>query len=256
MRNHRAYFILLIAFWLALAGCNAPWMAAAGGGQVATQQAAATQLAGMSSMETAVGRAPSADATPTPELSIFLPEAPSGGATPTPEGGLTLHNTPAGETSVPRLSPAATQNSLYFPVAPVLASAGTPTPRPVDPRVVLQLSSSDVQVGELLTVTGQVLDIGLPYYYLYVQDPDVAEGANLAKVTYENRLELGGGSSKHLALIAAKGTMYEVTFTLRGLSAGQVQLWVNASGEIHEGYPGPAYWGWGGSGPVTISVTD
>lgn len=50
------------------------------------------------------------------------------------------------------------------------------------------------------------------------------------------------------------GESSRVVVTLRARAAGTVELMVNATGEVHYGYPGPATWAGGGSEKLTLTV--
>lgn len=43
-------------------------------------------------------------------------------------------------------------------------------------------------------------------------------------------------------------------FVLRAVRPGKATLRASASFEVHLSYPGPAYWGTSGSGPLLVTV--
>lgn len=139
------------------------------------------------------------------------------------------------------------------PPAPV--ESPTATLIPVDPHVEIQAVPTSLAVGETLTVQAQAVDIGLPYFALYVRDTPEGPPLRLVEITYDNQINPQQDISDVLQFVSGSGELNSATFTLRALAPGTVILWVNATGEIHYGYPGPATWGGGGSEPVTIIVT-
>jgi hypothetical protein len=56
----------------------------------------------------------------------------------------------------------------------------------------------------------------------------------------------------HLAVPPGESDSEE--FVLRAVRSGKATLNAGASFEVHLGYPGPAYWGYSGSGPLTVIV--
>jgi len=113
----------------------------------------------------------------------------------------------------------------------------------------ISATATTLEVGEMVTVTATLLNrgcvgLGLPQYRLYVRsdepqpifDPDNPEPV----VHY---------------LGVAPGQSDAEEFTLQAVGPGQATLSASASFEVHLGYPGPAYWGASGTGPLAITVT-
>jgi hypothetical protein len=113
----------------------------------------------------------------------------------------------------------------------------------------ISATATMLEVGEVVTVTATLFNrgcvgLGLPQYRLYVQcdepeaifDPDNPEPV----VHY---------------LGIAPGQSDAAEFVLRAVESGQATLRATASFEVHLGYPGPAYWGYGSTGPLTMTVT-
>jgi hypothetical protein len=97
------------------------------------------------------------------------------------------------------------------------------------------------------------VDVGMAYYYLFIQD------AGSADVNTEVRLESGSwraisNDSKVLYVQEVTGDYDRANFYVRAIAPGTVDLWVNATGEVHFGYPGPATWAGGGSEVIRIEV--
>lgn len=113
----------------------------------------------------------------------------------------------------------------------------------------LSTTATALKAGEVVTVTVTLtnqgcVDLGMPQYRLYVQsdeahrvfDPDKPEPV----VHY---------------LGVAPGGSDTAEFVLRAVGPGQATFSASASFEVHLGYPGPAYWGGSGAGPLEITVT-
>jgi len=141
------------------------------------------------------------------------------------------------------------------PSAPTRVPAG-PSARTgqVDPHVEICASTQALKVGDTVTVIGVPVDIGLPYYDLAIKDSGMAEYAQIVQVTYDNKMKNWTGTSAVLEFVSAEGKMNRVVFVLRARAAGITQVRINATGEIHYGYPGPATWSGGGSESLAITV--
>lgn len=126
----------------------------------------------------------------------------------------------------------------------------------VDPHVEICASASVIRVGETVTVLGVVVDIGLAYYQLYLQDSGAPEAAQALEVTYDGQVRSTAEASAVLDVVSTQAEMRQATFVLRGRAPGVVRVQIGARGEVHYGYPGPATWGGGGSDPITITVTE
>jgi hypothetical protein len=114
-----------------------------------------------------------------------------------------------------------------------------------------------IRVGETVTVIGMQVDIGMPYFQLYIQDEGATPGDSLAlPLTYLGQVSGVTGSSAVFEVIAAQADLNEAVFVLRGRVPGAVQVWIRATGEVHYGYPGPATWSGGASDPITLTVTE
>ena len=141
------------------------------------------------------------------------------------------------------------------PSAPTVAANGTAVPgRRVDPHVEVCASATTVSVGQQVTLVGQVVDIGLPYFFLMVRPAGVGDFQQWLAVTYNNEIKAQADSAEPLELVSAHGDMYQLVVVLRARSAGAVDVAVNATGEVHYGYPGPAMWAGGSSSPLTLVV--
>jgi hypothetical protein len=113
----------------------------------------------------------------------------------------------------------------------------------------LAAAARTLEVGEMVTVTATLFNrgcvgLGMPQYRLYVRsdephpmfDPDTPEPV----VHY---------------LAVAPGQSDVEKFVLQAVGPGQARLSASASFEVHLPYPGGAYWGASGTGPLTITVT-
>jgi hypothetical protein len=115
-------------------------------------------------------------------------------------------------------------------------------------RMTIAASATTLRVGEAVTVTTTLFNygcvgLGLPQYRLYadtgephpVLDPERPE-----PVVHYLGIGAGGSDAEQ--------------FVLEAVGPGRAVLWATTSFEVHLGYPGPAYWGASGSGPITITV--
>ncbi len=141
------------------------------------------------------------------------------------------------------------------PSAPTTAVNGTAVPgRRIDPHVELCASATTVSVGQQVTLLGQVVDIGLPYYYVMVRPAGAGDFQQWVAVTYDNEIKGQADSAEPLTLVSVRADMDQVVVVLQARSAGAVDVFVNATGEVHYGYPGPAVWAGGSSSPMTLAV--
>jgi hypothetical protein len=126
------------------------------------------------------------------------------------------------------------------------------TPLPVDPRIELTATATTLKVGDLVTIQGVAVDIGLPYYYLVVRDDGVQDMPPLVMVTYENILTVQNGTSQVVEFVSAEGNNNQVTFELKAKAPGVTTVSIEATGEIHSS--AGTNWNGGGSGSVVITV--
>jgi hypothetical protein len=141
------------------------------------------------------------------------------------------------------------------PGAPTEDMQGTPSSRQINPHVAICANYPKILVGETVTLIGETAFIGLPYFQVALRDRGAAEFAQLVEVTYNNEVRSQGSASQVLALETVTADMHHIVVTLRALAEGEVEIVINATGEVHYGYPGPAMWAGGGSDPITITVT-
>jgi len=141
------------------------------------------------------------------------------------------------------------------PSAPTAVANGAALPdRRVDPHVEVCASATTVSIGQSITLVGQVVDIGLPYFNVMVRPAGARDFQPWLTITYSNEIKTQADSAEPLELVSAQGDMHQVVLVLRARSAGAVDVIVNATGEVHYGYPGPAMWAGGGSNPLTLVV--
>jgi len=110
----------------------------------------------------------------------------------------------------------------------------------------LQLSDTEVTVGEIVTVTVTLqnegcLAMGLPQYRLAVQAVQ-GEPFEMPEPVVHSLAVAPESKDAHV-------------FMLHAEQVGEFLLSAHASFEVHVGYPGPAYWGAASSGdPVRLYV--
>lgn len=131
----------------------------------------------------------------------------------------------------------------------------TPVVDPDSPHLNLTVEPAEPRVGELVTVTAQAVGIGLPYYYLWVQDDGAAEPAELGRATYSNEATGQEPASQIVQFVQAEVDGDQATFTLLALAPGTTTIWVTATGEV-QSEDGAWMWGGGGSESIVLTVTD
>jgi hypothetical protein len=125
------------------------------------------------------------------------------------------------------------------------------TPQYVDPHIEICASASAVRAGQLVTIMGYPVDLGLPYYTLLY---DAGTPTWILEVTYDNQLKRLGEGTEPLAFVSVTASNSWVEIVLRAVRPGTAGYFISATGEIHYGYPGPATWGGGGSDTIAITV--
>lgn len=103
-------------------------------------------------------------------------------------------------------------------------------------------SENPINTGDEVTITLYLvntgtLSAGIPSFGLYISSPDL--------------LELVSGPENEGVLYGAvePGDSYAMSWTYRALKSGLVEVSGSVSYEVHESYPGPAWW----SGTSTFS---
>ncbi|HSD82930.1 MAG TPA: hypothetical protein VLG46_03680 [Anaerolineae bacterium] len=138
------------------------------------------------------------------------------------------------------------------PPAPTLVALDG-TINVVDPHIALCGSGTTVAVGQVMTLTGLAVDIGLPYYSVMVQEPSATQPAELARITYNQESKIFEQASQLVQVIGLTADMKHIQVILRPLQSGTIQIWLTATGEIH--YPNGAMWAGGGSDHFTLTIT-
>lgn len=111
----------------------------------------------------------------------------------------------------------------------------------------LYFSASPIRIGDEVTVslylvnTG-TLDAGIPKFALMLSDDSLLEVVSAP----DNDGLLYG------SVVAGDSTV--MSWTYRALAAGSVDITGRVSYEVHEGYPGPAYWSGTTSSPQTLVI--
>ena len=114
-------------------------------------------------------------------------------------------------------------------------------------RMTLSPTSRAVRVGETVTVTAELSNvgcamIGLPKYTLTVDSKVASVFHTIAPEPVEHSLAIRTGESD------------TAEFVLVAANPGSATLSASASFEVHLDYPGPAYWSNVGAGRLKISV--
>ncbi len=138
---------------------------------------------------------------------------------------------------------------------PVISNEGeTQNGVQVDPHVEILASPTELKVGDILTVIGRPVELGLPYYNLTVRDDGVQQVEPIVQVTYDNQVKAMGGTSQVLEFVSAEGEMNQATFQLKAIAAGETTVTISATGEVNVGSSGSSMWSGAGSGDVLITV--
>ncbi len=127
-------------------------------------------------------------------------------------------------------------------------------PADFDPHVILEVERTTLYQGELLTIIGRPVQIGMPYYSLTVRDEGVQDEQPLASVSFNNEIAQGSGTSQILELVSIQADMTQVTCVVRAIGMGVTTVTIIATGEIYVGSSGPETIVGDGSGSVLISV--
>ena len=136
------------------------------------------------------------------------------------------------------------QPTLPTPVPTLITPAAKPAP-----RIDVTASATSLRVGETVTLTGIPSNIGIPYYTLML-----SSGASVT-ITYDNQVQQALGANPQFELVSAAAGMGEVTFVLRALAPGTVDVTISATGEVTSA-EGAYMWGYGASAPVTLTITE
>jgi hypothetical protein len=197
---------------------------------------------------TATSTASSTD-TPTPTVELQPSETQSPGITPTFSIPLVIAS--------PTRRPPRTKSPTDTPTVMVeRLPADTPSPTPTatlscegdTDSILLSVSTESLKVGDTVKVTVTVNNegcfaLGGPEYSLYIQ----SEGSQ-SIFTPEQPDPVG-----HHPTIQP-GQSDSAEFELVAISSGQVTLTGSISYEVHLGFPGPAFWGYGETAPLLIAV--
>jgi len=99
------------------------------------------------------------------------------------------------------------------------------------PALSMTSDKSSVEVGQQVTITGQLERLGIPQYTLALRDASNNMVASHT-VTYDGTLgATPGGTGALFDLVSATGGMTTVTYVLRATSPGTVSLVLTANGE-------------------------
>ena len=124
----------------------------------------------------------------------------------------------------------------------------------VDPHVELCASTPTAHIGDRIEITGLAVDIGLPIYALMVRDETAADWIRLAEISYENRVRFLKKDYAPFGIAGSRADMQQANFQLNARRAGRYAFRINATGEIHYGYTGPATFSGAGSDPIEITI--
>ncbi len=169
--------------------------------------------------------------------------------------------------TTPLLTPTATARPQPLTSAPTVACKTHTS------SVVLSASVASLRIGDSVKVTVTLnnegcLALGIPLYSLYIQS-DKLESIFAPNDPELKVLPLRGDAGRsdtspisnlfavgvEHSLAVAPGQFDTAEFDLQAIAIGQAIFAASASFEVHQGYPGPAYWGYSQTGEsLTITV--
>jgi len=124
-----------------------------------------------------------------------------------------------------------------------------------EPHIEITVSQETVKVGDMFLINCRVIDIGLPNFYLAVNDGSGEEGVSIAKLTTSGEVHPLDGESQLVELVSAGITNSgEAVFTLRAIQPGVITVTIMVTGEIH--YAEGATMTGGGSDSVQIIISE
>jgi hypothetical protein len=142
------------------------------------------------------------------------------------------------------------------PGAPTrIPSEGIDEVRYVDPHVALCAAPAPVIVGQQVMVYAHAIDIGMPFFTLWIRENNQGEFQEFVRVT--DQLTATPEASALLEFVdIERESQYgnQIVFVFTTHQAGMIEITVTATGEVHYGYPGPATWAGGGSDVLRIIV--
>lgn len=172
-----------------------------------------------------------------PALGCSSLPAPESSALPAANQAATAVRPAAGSAAGGAATPG---GSIYFPAIPK---------KPCDQssaELELAASATSLAAGQAVTVTATLrntgcLALGLPQYRLAIEAPQaVLTPTQPGPLSHSLGVAPGGADS--------------AAFALQAVAAGQAVIRGQASFEVHQGYPGPAYWGAAASPAITVTV--
>jgi LysM repeat protein/predicted lipoprotein with Yx(FWY)xxD motif len=122
---------------------------------------------------------------------------------------------------------------MVFVSACTLVGAKPPPVPPPSPGIQLSASTDTVAVGEQLTLTASLQNLGEPQYQLSLSNASQADASpqNITVLVDQALGEQSGDANYLFQVVSATATGSEVTFVLRALAPGQATVRVSANGE-------------------------
>ena len=125
----------------------------------------------------------------------------------------------------------------------------------VDPHVEISMSTTQLGVGDYLSVVGLPVDIGAPYYSLFIDHEWILTVSDSGEVV-DSSDGIKAAGEQIFDVVSFSAQPWEVEFQLEARRTGIVTIYIAASGEIHYGIPGPTTWGGGSSVAVEVAVSN
>jgi hypothetical protein len=163
----------------------------------------------------------------------------------------------AGATPTPGSSQALSPTRT-IPPSPAPDPTALPAPPATDPtallaraRVEIVAQPAAVPVGEVVTVTARIANLGLAYYTLYLRgEPSIT-------IAYDGRLIFQGFTGATFEFASASADSTQVEFVLRAIQPGAVKAIIGVSGEVRlDDGRGDPNWAWSrvASSPVVLTA--
>ena len=113
----------------------------------------------------------------------------------------------------------------------------TPTspPQDADYRIEIHTDMSTLEVGENVTITGNIVgNFGNPLYSIMLRDQGASRTTLLASVTPRNEITRKADASNVLKLISITIAPNQIIVVLQGHSSGITEVFITINGEIGE----------------------
>lgn len=232
MLTTRKALLIMIALW-SIAGCASQAASNSTAPATAAEMSQATVAATLPTAGPTAGGINQSSQTPQ------IPIATQSQTPDTPPAIASLTNTPqAGQTS-PSATP--TLTATPTPAAPPVnedwpcqlgPTRTPPSGNAVDPHIEVCLTATTIQLGQQVSIYARTFWLGQPQYRIYSTDVDDPQAITEAYFNWGwFKLDIKSEGSRVIRIVGADSNSWDyVIFTLEGIAAGQVEVWITASG--------------------------